>query len=624
MLSIPGTIDNWYDQSYETVPEIVDTAVKPLFLTAFSSDKGPVGLRRVSGENFYKLYGQNIDFNKHGQPLLQAASIINAGGELLCSRVVADDATLANTIIVATVKTIQTQKTNDAGELLYIDAVTGGETTEANDADGAPNEKAYVNTATIKYSAHTVENIKTYDDILTNLTGMIAENDELMEYSYPLFVITDNGVGESNKRFKFSTNYQLSKSTGFAVHQFIYCGSENFDYEYINFSTILNNIYNNQSMSLDMASVNMVQLDGHEYAEGISRFYERINAITGIDTSELETYDLLLAKDNRGKALSTIDISADGLDLSADIGIPLASGSNGSFGNKPISAESYEAQLLKVFDGTLTDDIYDLDQYQIDACVDANFPKPVKKVISELAAFRKDFYYFCDMGFGVDSLDQVTSYLTGMKHDKFTSYYFQNGTIIDPFSKRYAKVTLAYGIASKLVKQFISRYNAPFCGIIHDFVFTEFIEGSINWLPKITPQVSQKEQLNEINVNYASIINKALTLETEYTSQDAYSQLSFINNVTAIQKVIKDVRYNCPRFRYSLATTDDLNDYRKNVNEILKKYKSDYKTLEIVFVQDEIMKANKIFEVALKVVHKDFYQSEVINIYTLSTVAAAS
>ena len=82
----------------------------PLFLCAFPSSRGPVGIRRVYGTEFYKLYGKDVDFSKYGQPLLQAANIINNGGELLCSRIVAPDATLANLTIAAEVKIDKTQK----------------------------------------------------------------------------------------------------------------------------------------------------------------------------------------------------------------------------------------------------------------------------------------------------------------------------------------------------------------------------------------------------------------------------------------------------------------------------------------------------------------------------------
>lgn len=619
MLNVPGTYDNWYDQSKVTTPEIKDSAVKPLFLTAFTSDRGPVGLRRVSGEDFYKLYGQYCDFTKHGQSLLQAARIINAGGELLCSRVVAPDATLANLIITATVTGKSTQKVNSSGELLYIDNITGQETTESTDSTSSANENAMVTTATIKYDAVTMNNVKSYNDIEKQLAGLIKEDSSKMEYTYPLFAVVDNGVGVSTKRFRFDTNYSLSKSIGFAVHQFIYCGTQDFDYEYVNFSTTPGKIYNDQSMSLDMTSKSMYQIIGHDYVDGLTRLFNVLSDITGISLDEIQTYDILLAKDIKGKALPTISIDSEGYDLSAEIGFALSSGTNGSFGDAPINAESYATELIKVFDGTMTDDIYDLDRFQIDACVDANFPKEVKIKISELAKFRKDFYFFADLGIGADSIELVENALFGLVKDKFTSYYFQTGTVVDPFSKRYITVTINYALVDKLVDQFINRSSCPFCGIMYNFVFTEFIEGTLNWLPKVTPSVNQKQQLQEINVNYASVINGSLTMETEFTSQDVYSQLSFINNVTIIQKVVKDVRYNCPSYRYSFVTTDDVANYKENIDKILKRYKDKFNTLETVFVQDDLMKANKIFEVSLKITHKDFYQCEIFNIYVLST-----
>ena len=57
----PATIFNWHDQSgIQRV--ITDDPVKPLILTAFSSDKGPEDIRTISGEDFYKLYGYDISF----------------------------------------------------------------------------------------------------------------------------------------------------------------------------------------------------------------------------------------------------------------------------------------------------------------------------------------------------------------------------------------------------------------------------------------------------------------------------------------------------------------------------------------------------------------------------------
>lgn len=112
----------------KTVPEPNNA---PVFMCCISSDKGPEDFRTVYGSSFFNLYGDNISFEKHGQPLLQAANIINNGGAILVKRVVADDATLANTVIWAVLKSGKVHKTNDDGEKLYIDANTGEEVTSA-------------------------------------------------------------------------------------------------------------------------------------------------------------------------------------------------------------------------------------------------------------------------------------------------------------------------------------------------------------------------------------------------------------------------------------------------------------------------------------------------------------
>ena len=129
----PGSKVNWYDQSAintNTASTVVDNPA--LFLTASSFDKGPEKMIRVSGNAFYELFGSKISFKKHGQPAIQAANIINAGGELLIKRIVADDATLANIVFIATVASNAVQATDEEGNLLYVDA-EGNPTTEVTD-----------------------------------------------------------------------------------------------------------------------------------------------------------------------------------------------------------------------------------------------------------------------------------------------------------------------------------------------------------------------------------------------------------------------------------------------------------------------------------------------------------
>ena len=143
----PGTIINWHDQIAST-NVIQESIIRPLYFQLFTSDKGPETLRTVHGNEFFSLYGASPSFKKHGQPLIQAAEIIKAGGEILCKRVVAEDATLANLVVLAKVTNESVQKTDASGNALYIDADTGKETT---DAAGGLNERVMVNVAKIKY-----------------------------------------------------------------------------------------------------------------------------------------------------------------------------------------------------------------------------------------------------------------------------------------------------------------------------------------------------------------------------------------------------------------------------------------------------------------------------------------
>ena len=117
----------------------------PLFLCAFSSDKGTEKITDYVYDDFVKEYGKTPNFFKYGQPLLEAHRILKAGGRVLGKRIVADDATLANLVITAEITAGSENKMSADGKPLYLDE-HGKETTEVT---GTP---ATTNFAKIKYS----------------------------------------------------------------------------------------------------------------------------------------------------------------------------------------------------------------------------------------------------------------------------------------------------------------------------------------------------------------------------------------------------------------------------------------------------------------------------------------
>lgn len=617
-MQYPGTIDKWYDHSGITAPVTVEVDPRPLMLHAAAFERGPEKLMRVHGEEFYKLFGYYIDVEKYGQAGIQAANIIDNGGELLIKRIVANDATLGNIVVVANVSADRVQKTDSLGQKLYLDPSTGKETTDP----GENNEAVMINVACMKYELVTVPNAKTMDDVVDAALDCFVEDEDTQTFAYPLFVIIDNGRGETTKRFGIEPMYSLSKNQSYMLYRLKYLGSKDLDAEQVYFALAPGVVYLEQSMDIGMASTEMIQCKAKAIEDAVEAFYAKVSDISGIEPSDLFGADLLFAKNSKGAAMTGLSLDDSGEDLGISMGFALQSGTNGAFGDCPIDTDEYEDALLDFFNGDFDSDIFNLDRFKIDACVDANYPYSVKKAIVRLANFRKDFFFFGDLGADIETYENAMNKLFEMPRSYFCGWYGQAYDIRNPFNRKHTHVTITYSLARLVINHLVNKTNAPYCGILHKFTIPEAIEGTVNWTPKITPNVNQKTLCDEARLNYASILQDVLTLETEYTAQEEYTQLTYLNNVIAIQYIIKDCREHCPAFRYSFISTTDLSKYKNNVSDIISKYNSWFESLEFVYVQDEIMKANKIFEADLKIKHKDFVQSEIFNIYVLGADTA--
>lgn len=646
----PGTKINWFDHSVKS-NTIEDTIVRPLYLQLFTSDKGPESLHTIHGNDFFKLYGNNPSFKKHGQPLLQAAEIVKAGGEVLCKRIVAEDATLANFVIVAKVSNELVQKTNSVGEPLYIDADTGKETTESA---GGLNERAMINVAKIKYDAVAASNVTTirevetyastlikddadvemltqYEDVtkvgdpLTdqNPVGQVndTEDPDFGKFVYPLFAVVDNGRGVSSKRFKITPDYTLSKSLNFQLYKLNFIGDTVDENEYVWFNFQDDVIYLGKNRSLSMIGKELTQIKATSFEESIDLFIKRLSIITGRTVDELNSIDPLFGRTRKGELLEDLVIDPEGFILNDDLGMMLQEGSNGAFGDAPITAATYGKEMKAVLEGYFDDSIYDVDRFMIDVCFDANYPEDVKDAICKLAEWRRDFVFLRDYGTNITNLDNIVSIMADGSRAKsrFVADYPQSWDVIDPWSKKQITVTATYSMAPKFVAHLNDRRSAPPCGILYNFVFTDVIEGTVSFLPKVTPNIDQKVLLSDMNVNYASYLNGNLTMETCFTTQETEgSQLRWLNNILAVTDVIHNIRTECPKFRYSFITDNDLEKYKEKVNGVISRSKHHFNTIYMEYTQDEIMEANKIFEADIFVTFKNFEQEEIFNIYTLS------
>ena len=347
-------------------------------------------------------------------------------------------------------------------------------------------------------------------------------------------------------------------------------------------------------------------------------FIADIKEATGIE--DIDNTDILFGKDKKGNALEafTINATEDAIDPSIPVGLPLASGSNGSFGNFPLRSADYATAMVEAFNGTFTKDIYDVDNIPLDAIIDANYPDEVKKAIESLIAFREDAFYFRDLGTGLYNADDIIMKADLAAKNRYVGVYGNSYDVIDEYTKKQITVTTGYTLAKLLPRHFSEKRHSPVAGQLHGFVFDEIVEGTVNFLPKNIPGKNQKEDLFDKHVNFISYLDKVATLESEYTTQEAHTGFSYINNTLAVQEVVKAIRAKCPKNRYSFMEQDDLIKYQEDVQMILNKYVSNFGTLEMKYMADPTYEQNMVYYAVLWVRFKKFVQAEVFRIIAIN------
>jgi hypothetical protein len=160
--------------------------------------------------------------------------------------------------------------------------------------------------------------------------------------------------------------------------------------------------------------------------------------------------------------------------------------------------------------------------------------------------------------------------------------------VIDDYSRKQITVTMTYGIAPLLVSHYMNNVSAPMAGEFNNFVITDFVEGTINLIPRVTPRVDQKKILDDLHVNYLNISSTGqLAVQSTYTSQDHEGPLSYSSNVVVTQSCIKAIRRYVPKIRFMLMEGNDFSKYRQLINDnVIQYYLQYFKSLELIYTAD--------------------------------------
>lgn len=614
-MAVPMTKVNYIDRSaIETTRDIVAVDNRPLFFVVGSFDKGTEDLNVVAGQDFYDMYGTPL-FTKHGQNGIQAQRLINAGARLLVKRVVADDATLSNLVLYATVK-----QGDEYQDINLVGAAPEGQEAPENGAEGEyininhgdEDDDVVDENTYIKWHATSFANCKTYEEVKAQALTLYDEEAGV----YPLFIYTDNGRGTSAKAIRITPNYQVSKGLGFTMYSLkVYEGSNVIENKSISFNP--GKSYGDQNYALDNSTCFQVK------AEVIDTMYDayiaKLSTLIAIDTDTLGDYDTIFGYDFKGNAIPNLVLDPESIDLNAMTGVSLSSGTNGAFGNVPVATEEWADKIRAVFAGEVTDQVWDVDTYKIAAILDANFPQAVKDAISNFVTWREDCVFFRDLGVGNDSFSAIqTAYAKNTIKNKFIADYSTSYTIKDPNTFKNIEVTMLYDMAACIVRGFNGGIHNPLAGTYNGYILDSAIEGTLNFSPIITPAVNQLEAFEDMRLNYAIFQEGQCVVQSEYTSQEAYTEWSYINNIMGIQEVMRDLRTNCPANRFRLVTGTDLTEYAIACNHVLEKYLSRFYILRFTYTEDPTLSMQKIFYASIEVAYNQFANTEIFDVYALN------
>ena len=713
-----------FDDQTDINPNIgfdADSTNRATFMTVFSSDKGPETLQKsLSGNDFFSLYGDNPNFFKHGQPLLQAAKIANAGGLQYCKRVVAKDSKLANLGLFAIVSEDIVQQTDSKGRPLYyttkeVEGYWKKVTTESEveyeegesytqgtvvvynsqyyqalvDVDTSKDEQkigaTYKDTTTIKpatgsdmndYPTVQAAKIKYKlaplpDSLQSNNTSDIQsvitkvenfmymnKNDIITtangETSYLLLTFTDVGRGISTKKIRFTADTSTRRPVSYVKYKVeVIENNSTIETHYAVFDPYIvessdGTVINGKNKSFDqIINGNSSYIHCKSYESEFDKFISKIASITSLDKDEIKYCDILFSYDRYGKPINAIEIDEESDSLDAANGTILQNGSNGSFGDYPISLEPsvsddgttsglslYYEEVLEVFDGTYSDDIYDLDNTRIDVIFDANYPKEIKDAIANLVNFREDCFYFRDLGLNLNSIEAIEEAADeySANKSKFIADYANSFYVIEPYYRKQVQVTVPYLLVDKFATHYINGVSRPFCGQRFGITFTnEIIDGTINFSPKRTPKTDsnvltydQKQWFDDNRINYIAYYDGIPTMDIEYTSQERYTQLTWIHNVLLIQDMMHAIRRQCPKSRYAFIYDQDYASYKADIEKVINNYNGYFKSISIEYVKDDQYDLNKIFYAVIKVSFKDFIQSEIFKLTMINSTSNVS
>lgn len=531
-----------------------DDVVRSLFI--FTSGKGrdnvilpytnTASLIEEFGKPNYKLYGQAL-YNAY-------AGLSSGYLKAWCMRVMPDNASYSNAVVIAKAKVVGT------GSTATID---------------------------LHFETVSISNLTSKSTFSSSVEALsVLDPDEEGFVTIPLFGVYVLGKGEYGNSIRFrilpspiadaDNGYKnfiisvLSTEDGISTIESAKTGSFYPDaLSSSNKSLFVQDIINDSETGSSKIGMYVSEA-------GFSAIYDLYKSVVTDTTLTLDVFDPITAltvSRTEIPKLSILNTITGAVALDRPEGVIMAGGDDGSFKTSNLSREdAINTALIKAFSGELDSSILSKRRVPCEFILDANYEESVKRAMAALIVKRKDAYGFIDAGI-LNTVSDAISW--GESFASLGSFFFSKDcnsySIRDSFTGKTIPVTSTYFFASSLPVLFKSTglgNQIPFVGESRAKL-SGYIKGSVK--PIIdADDLTNKEKLYNLRVNFFECIAEDTYIRsTQTTSQNVWSDLSEENNVHVLLELKRIIENFVSTKNYNFAEAEDRAKFTKDAERLL-------------------------------------------------------
>ena len=605
------------------------------FINVIASEKGRDGMvvECNSLEEYISEFGKPR-FDLYGQPcLMPYASLSTGQAKCWVLRVMPEDATYANVLVVAKVKVENKFGVRIPKELPAYQEETG--------------EKKLI----VKHEVIYFDGLKKADEFSALAEKHLQTSDEADGgwLTYPLFgfVSTGRGAYGNNYRVRISSASQADKdnvyknfkvelleSANGLVRQDLFQGSLDPVALDGNRSLFLEDLVNDNVQNKKKIEMYMF---AHHYNSIFNLYKEHVDKNTKLD---LGTFDIITAVDKKGQPIPNIVIQNDAkpvsdvaapapevkpgvalgnVSLGAIEGIGFAGGHDGAFDINRDSAEREKAinkAYIDAFSGKTDKSLASKRRTPADFILDANYEEDVKKALVGLVNKRYDALGMIDAGIlnTTTELEQWAERMVSVAAPSFTKEGMHY-KIRDPYTGKIIPVTITY-LYAQLLPNHVRAYgrHTPFVGEAFSKV-TGAIKNSVRPIIDVDDE-ELKEKLYENRVNYYECTAENTFIRaTQSTAQTVWSDLSEQNNMLILLELKRKIEDMVYKLNYKFSEASDRKDFTDSARRMFLPYLGNQvRDLDISFQMNQWEEERSILHCYLSVQFKSLSKRGIIEI----------